>query len=112
MFVKRDERGWIIDASLDAQAGYHEQLADDHPELLDWGRQQAALASLQRLRDSDQDLVRVIEDLVDVLLQRGVIRITDLPEAAVAKLDRRSQARARLSELANLIDQDEGDPLI
>ena len=40
--------------------------------------------SLQRLQGSDADMIRVLEDLIEVLLQRGVIRITDLPEAAVA----------------------------
>ena len=68
--------------------------------------------SLQRLQGSDADMIRVLEDLIEVLLQRGVIRITDLPEAAVAKLNSRSAERAKLSELSGLIDQDELDVLI
>ena len=34
----------------------------------------------------DADFVRVLEDLIDVLLGRGMLRVNDLPAAAQAKL--------------------------
>ncbi|EKD97704.1 MAG: hypothetical protein ACD_23C00767G0001, partial [uncultured bacterium] len=33
------------------------------------------------LSQTDTSLVRVLEDLIDVLITRGVIQFTDLPEA-------------------------------
>jgi len=45
------------------------------------------------LEQSDIELVRVLEDLVDVLTQKGVILFTELPEAAQQKLLRRKSAR-------------------
>jgi len=45
------------------------------------------------LEQSDIELVRVLEDLVDVLTQKGVILFTELPEAAQQKLLRRKTAR-------------------
>ena len=38
------------------------------------------------LRDLDVDLVRVLEDVIDLLISRGVFRFTDLPESAREKL--------------------------
>lgn len=43
----------------------------------------------------DADSVRVLEDLIDTLLARGLLRITDLPAAAQAKLFARKELRER-----------------
>lgn len=43
----------------------------------------------------DRDFVRVLEDLIDVLLDRGMLRITDFPPAAQARLFARKDQRAR-----------------
>lgn len=112
MYVKRDTDGAISAISSEAGSGFSEWLADDARELLEWQQGRSMKESLQRLQGSDADMIRVLEDLIEVLLQRGVIRITDLPEAAVAKLNSRSAERAKLSELSGLIDQDELDVLI
>ena len=50
----------------------------------------------------------MLDDLIQVLTQKGVIRVTDLPAAAQAKLMDRSQAREALDGLNNLITEDEG----
>ena len=51
----------------------------------------------------------MLEDLIEVLMSKGVITITDLPPAAQAKLTSRAQARRSLSGLEGLIaDDDEG----
>ena len=47
----------------------------------------------QKLSASDADLVRVLEDLIDVLISNGTIRLTDLPPKALEKLMSRKQAR-------------------
>jgi hypothetical protein len=43
----------------------------------------------------DADFVRVIEDVIDTLIARHVINITDLPEQAQAKLFARKSFRER-----------------
>ena len=60
------------------------------------------------LASSDLDLVRVLEDLVDLLVDKGVIRFTDLPGSAQAKLMNRKSARSNLGELANLMGDEDG----
>ncbi len=64
----------------------------------------------QVLTESDASLARITEDLIDILIQRGVIQFTDFPAAAQAKLLQRRQTRVNLSKRLKLLD--EGDGLI
>jgi hypothetical protein len=65
--------------------------------------------SLLKLQQSDLDMIRVLEDLISVLIRKGVVRITDLPEVAQAKLVGRSKARDALGGLNLLINDDESE---
>ncbi len=62
---------------------------------------------MDSLKQSDLELVRVLEDVVSVLVERGVIRYTDLPQAARQKLDQRATARAEIEGLSGLLGDDE-----
>lgn len=56
----------------------------------------------------DTDFIRVLEDLIDVLVANGTLRLTDLPPEALAKLERRKGIRSRMRGSLNLIqDEDE-----
>jgi hypothetical protein len=59
------------------------------------------------LSQTDTSLVRVLEDLIDVLITRGVIQFTDLPEAAQAKLLERRETRASLNNRLQLLPTDD-----
>jgi len=52
---------------------------------------------------TDAGMGRVTEDLIDVLIDRGVIQFTDLPAPAQAKLLQRRQTRAQLSHRLDLL---------
>ena len=57
-----------------------------------------ALASAKaELRESDSDMARVAEDLIQTLLSKGVIAESDIPAPARDKMDRRAKLRARLA---------------
>lgn len=56
----------------------------------------------------DADFIRVLEDLIDVLVDNGTLRLTDLPPQALEKLSQRKRARARLRDSLDLIDDEEG----
>lgn len=62
------------------------------------------------LSQTDAGLARVLEDLIDVLINRGLIQFTDLPAAAQAKLLERRQTRASLANRLELLP-DDGDSL-
>lgn len=61
----------------------------------------------QQLSSSDHELIRVLEDLIDVLITNGTIRLTDLPPKALEKLTVRKQARKKLNKSLDLINDDE-----
>lgn len=65
--------------------------------------EEAQGAQLSSLSQSDLAIARVLEDLVDVLITRGVIQFTDLPQAAQEKLMTRRQTRAMLSNSLKLL---------
>ena len=60
------------------------------------------------LEDSDLGLARVLEDLIDLLSQKGVIQFTDLPKAAQEKLLSRKDLRKRAQKL-DIVDEDSDD---
>lgn len=73
------------------------------------GPADAAGSPHEGFRQLDADLVRVIEDVVDVLISRQVIRVTDLPAEAQEKLFARKSFRERLPARAlRLFESDPG----
>lgn len=53
---------------------------------------------IDALAGSDADLARVTEDLISVLVKKGTILFTDLPEAVQSKLLEREKLRHKLDE--------------
>ncbi|MBV5298876.1 MAG: hypothetical protein JZU64_12285 [Rhodoferax sp.] len=64
------------------------------------------------LSQTDVGLARVLEDLIDVLITRGILQFTDLPQAAQAKLLERRQSRASLSNRLQLMPMEEENGLL
>ena len=62
-------------------------------------------ASASQFSGLDADFIRVVEDLIDVLIEKGVIRITDLPPGAQRKLTARKDLRGRLRGALDLLDR-------
>ena len=107
-YVQRDAQGELIRVEAAAYAEATETLPADHHEIQAWYANEAVENSLKQLKQSDFEMIRVLDDLIQVLTSKGVIRVTDLPEAAQAKLMDRTQARQALDGLSQLIDEDEG----
>ena len=72
----------------------------------------SAQGHVSQLSRTDSSLARVLEDLVDVLITRGVIQFTDLPDAARLKLSERRETRASLSQRLKLLPDEGEDGLI
>ncbi|CAH0323484.1 MULTISPECIES: hypothetical protein [Pseudomonas] len=106
-YVQRDAQGLLVRVEATAYAEATETLPADNHEIQDWFANQAVENSLKQLKQSDLEMIRVLDDLIQVLTSKGVIRVTDLPAAAQAKLMDRTQAREALGGLSRLIDDDE-----
>ena len=86
-YVRRNERGEIIALHATCQPGAEEELPADHPEILDFlGAPPDGARTHALLAESDRQLTRVLEDLITLLAERNVIRLTDLPPEAQKKL--------------------------
>ncbi len=108
VYVQRDEKGQLLRLEHEPFGGMTEVLAVESEELHNWFQEREEVRDrLARLQGSDLELVRVIEDLVDVLVSRGVISYTDLPEAARHKLHQRAETRAELEGLSGLLGDEE-----
>ncbi len=108
MYVRRNNSGDIVAVSEEPLEQFSAVDRDD-PELQAFLHANTQLTEDQRFRESDSSLIRVIEDLVDLLASKGIIRFTDLPPEAQKKLMLRKSMRGQEDRL-NLIDE-AGDDL-
>ena len=95
VFIVRDAKGCIASLSATATDGAVAASVDD-PEVQEF------------LRNLDVDLVRVLEDVVDLLVGRGVFRFTDLPESAQQKLMFRKTLRSQWQAVPDPLAEEEG----
>jgi hypothetical protein len=90
-YVCRDTDGNIISISLEKSASHSELLEADNAELSQF-MTKLNLDSNQIL-ETDIALIRVIEDLIDILIAKSVINFNDLPSAVQKKLLNRKNLR-------------------
>ncbi len=89
--VVRDPNGSVISLHREPVDGA-ELLASNHPDVLAFLGQGEG----RSFAEMDANLVRVLEDLIDALLKRNILRITDLPVEAQAKLFERKHFRENM----------------
>jgi hypothetical protein len=98
-YVRRNLSGLIDSLHRQPESG-DEFLSDDHPEVQAFvGNAGAPPHAGNREFDRlDADFVRVLEDVIDTLIVKNILNITDLPEQAQAKLLARKSFRERVSK--------------
>ena len=92
-YVNRNSEGQIVSISLNKNNDCIEAIAPDSPELIQALEKFSIIP--QEIRESDLSLIRVIEDLVDVLIAKSVISINDLPPVVQKKLLKRKSLRSQ-----------------
>ena len=93
-YVRRNALGQIESLHRHAAEGM-EFLPDGHPDVFKFfGHNAPAPEDFGRL---DASFVRVIEDVIDTLIVKNVLNVTDLPPNAQAKLFARKSFRERVS---------------
>lgn len=104
VFVQRDADRKIISVSAIASDTHREACAAESPALRDFIEQIKGQGDT--FLESDLSLIRVLDDLVEVLIHKDVIRLTDLPERVQAKLHARRSMRGSIRSL-RLLDSDD-----
>ena len=107
MFVKRNGKGEVSAISKIADGDFCESIDDDAPEILQFVCAETTAEQLA-LEQTAQNMARVLEDVVNLLVEQGVIRFTDLPDAAQHKLLNRRELRGKRQGIDLL---DDGDSL-
>lgn len=95
VFVTRDDDGRVTALSASPSAGSATASIDD-PEVQAF------------LRELDVGLVRVLEDVIDLLVAGGVFRFTDLPESAQQKLLFRKTLRSQWQAVPDPLGTEDG----
>lgn len=107
-FVLLDENSHITAVYTENVEGAVE-VAPDDPALKEFiFRNHPEAAKRDELVKSDLALARVMEDLIDVLIEKGVIMFTDFPEMAQKKLLERRGFRKEFSYVQNLFGNEQG----
>ena len=107
-YITRNKKGEIVELHNLPDNGEGNWIEPGNPEVLDFIKriettEQARLA----LTSTDHEMVRVVEDLIDMLMERQIFIFTELPEPVQAKLNVRKQLRKNMSSLENLINEDD-----
>ena len=106
-FIRRNASG-AIDSLHRRDEGGAEFLPDDHPDVRAFIGAAPAGASADGFASLDADFIRVIEDVIDTLISKNVINITDLPVEAQTKLFGRKGYRERTTKDALKLFGDDG----
>lgn len=105
-YIKRDTDGNIIAVSQLADGEFQEEIDKNANELQQFLRSVAT--SQAQMQESDLDFVRVVEDLVELLIEKNYIMFTELPEKAQEKMRARQTLRGNMKASLDLLaDEDD-----
>jgi len=106
LYVERDAKGGIVAIRSGGEQEPGQQsvsLLDE--EVLTFLKSSGEIDPLaQLLMHSDASMVRVLEDLIDLLIAKKVILFTELPPEAQAKIQNRKRLRAKISNDHLMVD--------
>ena len=105
LYVKRDAAGNIIALNNKPEPGAQEQKSIMDDEILKFLDKNVDTDPwVQLLSLSDISIIRVLEDLVDLLIRKNLILFTELPEEAQAKIRERKMVRKKLDSGSLMVD--------
>ncbi|HEY8035389.1 MAG TPA: hypothetical protein VIF37_07360 [Methylobacter sp.] len=107
-YVSRSVAGAIVGLHDVPPGGDSQWLEVTDPEVINFLQLMRTPEKVnQKLSSTDYEMVRVIEDLVDLLIEKQVFIFTELPEAVQEKLSARKHLRKDMQSLNNLIGGDD-----
>jgi hypothetical protein len=110
-YIQRDSSGRIVGLFGEPGDPAREWLEPDSAELQAFVKGLMGAGSseaLVRLAGTDTAIARVLEDLIETLIGKNLIRFTDLPDAAQDRLIERRLLRDSVNTLQLFRDDDPG----
>jgi hypothetical protein len=105
LYVERDENGNITALHRKPEAKADEQKTIMDEEILEFLNKSVDTDPWVHLLSlSDIGIIRILEDLIDLLISKNVILFTDLPEEAQAKIRERKRVREKISPQDIMVD--------
>jgi len=105
LYVERDDKGNIIALHNKPEPGANEQKSIMDEEILEFlNRSVETDPWVQLLSLSDIGIIRILEDLIDLLIRKNIILFTELPEEAQAKIRERKRVRERIDPDHLMVD--------
>ena len=101
-YVFKNAQGTITASALENLGAGWEFIENDTKEYIEFLEHSLAEGSL--FRESDIQLARVLEDLISILIDRGMVRFTDFPPAAQKRLNYRQSMRKK-NRLSGIVDE-------
>ena len=111
-YVSRNPEGKIEAIFDHPTPASPEKITLDNPELIEFLSHDGLKEYTKNLlQETDKSIIRVVDDLIEALLKKHILTITDLPVPAQEKLLNRQEARENLQILNNPILHKENDPI-
>lgn len=106
LYVRRDKHGEIIAIFKQSEDSAQEQLDEKNPEILAFIGQSTKLdesldESLEQLQQTDIEMIRAIEDLINIFIEKDFIKFQELPKATQLKITTRKSIRDKLKSTDN-----------
>jgi hypothetical protein len=96
-YVSRDANGNINRVAVEPEGDTTEAIYKEDPELIAFISEGGAEPVLRAfLAASDAELMAILEDLINVLIDKNVILLSDFPDAAQRKLMNRGNVREKI----------------
>ncbi|MFC1837591.1 hypothetical protein ACFLYW_02800 [Thermodesulfobacteriota bacterium] len=105
LYIERDDDGNIIALHNKPENGTIEQKSIMDEEILEFLDKSVDTDPwVQLLSLSDIGIIRILEDLIDLLIKKNVIMFTELPEEAQGKIRERKRVREKLDSDHLMVD--------
>jgi hypothetical protein len=105
LYVERDNDGNIIALHKQPEPGASEQKTIMDEEIFAFLNKSVDTDPwVQLLSLSDIGIIRIVEDLIDLLIRKNVILFTDLPEEAQSKIRERKRVRKKIDPNHLMVD--------
>ncbi|PLY13128.1 MAG: hypothetical protein C0631_14685 [Sedimenticola sp.] len=109
LYAKRGENGKIIALSSTTLSDSDEIVRANDEDVVEFIFSNASPdLSKNYLSHTDAEMIRIVEDLVELLIEKNLIMLTDLPDAARDKILARKQIRSQFQPGSQLlVDEDD-----